>query len=89
MNVALKPDLEKFIEDQVKAGRFGSAEEALNAAVAHLQAEREFSVEEADELRAEVDVGIAEADRGEFAEFSAEGVIAERRAAMAARKKVS
>lgn len=89
MKVSLKPDLEKFIHDQVKAGRFKSADEAMNAAVAHLQAEGDLSGEDLDEVRAEVDAGIAEADRGEFAEFTAEDVIAERRAALAAKKKVS
>ena len=45
--------------------------------------------EEIDELRAEVDIGIAEADAGQFVEFTAERVIAERHAARAARKEGS
>jgi antitoxin ParD1/3/4 len=90
MNLSLKPDLEKYINEQVKAGRFASAEEAVNAAVAHLQAEAELSTAaDLDDLRADVRAGIEQADRGEFAEFTAEDVIAERRAALAAKKKVS
>jgi antitoxin ParD1/3/4 len=36
MNVTLKPELEKFVEDQVNAGRFASAEEMFEAALARL-----------------------------------------------------
>ena len=39
-----------------------------------------------DELRALVDVGLSEADGGEFVEFTAEYVIAERRVACLARQ---
>ena len=89
MDLSLRPDLQKFINDQVRSGRFTSAEEAINAAVAHLQTGREFAADELDELRKAVSAGAAEADRGEFAEFTADDVIAERRAAQAAQKKVS
>ena len=34
MNVSLKPELEKFVEEQVKAGRFSSATEVLEAGLA-------------------------------------------------------
>jgi antitoxin ParD1/3/4 len=86
MNVLLKPELEKFIDDQVRSGRYDSAADAINAAVAQLQAERDFTGLSLDELRSEVDRGLAEADRGEFVEFSAEDVIAERRAALASKQ---
>ena len=89
MDVSLKPDLEKFINDQVRSGRFSSTQEALNAAVAHLQAETEFTAGELHELREAVGAGAAQADRGEFVEFTAEDIIAEGRAARAAQKKVS
>jgi antitoxin ParD1/3/4 len=80
MNVQIKPELQRFIEDQVKSGRYGSTDDAMNAAVAVLQTESELSPEEIDDLRAKLDVGLAEADRGEFAAFTAEDVIAECRA---------
>jgi len=87
MNVLLKPELEKFIDDEVQSGRYDSTADAINAAVARLQAEREIAGLSLDALRAEVDVGLAEADRGEFVEFTAEDVIAERRAALASRER--
>jgi antitoxin ParD1/3/4 len=36
MQVALKPELQQFVEDQVRAGRFATIQEALEAAVARL-----------------------------------------------------
>jgi antitoxin ParD1/3/4 len=87
MNVLLKPQLAKFIDEQVQQGRFDSAEDAINAAVARLQTERDLAGVQLDRLREELDVGIAEADRGEFVEFSAEDVIAERHAARATKEK--
>jgi len=83
MNIILKPELEKFIDDQVQSGRYDSAADAINAAIARLQAERDFAGLSLDALRAEVDLGLAEADRGEFVEFTAKDVIAERRASLA------
>lgn len=81
MTVSLKPDLEKFLAEQVKRGCYDSVDDALNAAVARLQAERDFTPEEVARLRQELDGAIAEADRGEFAEFTAEDIIRERRTA--------
>jgi antitoxin ParD1/3/4 len=86
MNVSLKPDLAKFIENEVKRGRYPSAEDAVNAAVAHLQTEQQLSPADVAELRAELDPAIAEADRGEFDDFTAEDVIAERRRTYAQRR---
>src|SRR2546423_15035710 len=80
MNVSLKPELARFIDDQVKLGKYDSAEDVINAAVARLQTDRELSEQDINELRTHLDGAIAEADRREFIEFTAEDVIAERRA---------
>jgi len=80
MEVQIKPELQRFIEDELKAGRYVSTDEMINAALASLQAQDELSEAEIEDLRAEVDVGIAQADRGEFVEFTAEDIIARCRA---------
>ena len=36
MNVSLKPELEKYVEEQVRTGRFASAAEVLEAGLARL-----------------------------------------------------
>ena len=89
MNVSLTPDVQEYVEQKVRTGQYASAEEAVNTLLALVREQEELSPEDIDELRAEVDIGIAEADRGEFVQFTAEEIIAERRSALAARKKVS
>ena len=65
MKVALKPEDERYIREQVGAGRYASAEDALAAAVAQLrQADRagDFAPGELDALIREAE---AEFGRGE------------------------
>ena len=81
MNLLLKPELEKFIDEQVQQGLYDSAEDAINAAVAQFKTERELTASQLDRMRDEVDVGLAELDRGDFIEFAAQNIIVERRAA--------
>jgi putative addiction module CopG family antidote len=66
MNVSLKPDLARFIEEQVTAGRYDSADAAVNAAVARLKAEEELLSEDLDDDDlAAIEEGLAQLDRGE------------------------
>ncbi|HSV13758.1 MAG TPA: type II toxin-antitoxin system ParD family antitoxin [Tepidisphaeraceae bacterium] len=85
MNISLDPKLARFVEERVKAGLYDSADDLINAAVARLKTDEEKAAEELADLRVDVDAGLAEADRGDFAEFTAEDVIAERHAARASR----
>lgn len=87
MEIQLKPELEQFIREEVDRGRYDTPAEAVNAAVARLQTDAELSPDDLEDLRTELDLGIAEADRGEFAEFTAEEIIAERRAAFRDQRK--
>ena len=86
MDILLKPELQKFVESQVSQGRYDSEADVISAAVARLQTDRDLEAMPLDKLRAEIDVGLAEADRGEFVEFTAADVIAERRAALASKQ---
>ena len=64
----LKPDIQRFIEEQVRAGRFANAEAVLEAGVARLMYDPP-----PDELDAEDMAAIAESDeqirRGELLEW--------------------
>jgi putative addiction module CopG family antidote len=61
MNLSLDPDTEKFIDEQVTAGHYPSAEAVIRAAIAEMQAYDEIDDATADAInQAE-----AEADRGE------------------------
>ncbi len=67
MNLSLHPDLQRFVDNQVEAGTYDSAEALVNAAVERLRTEQELSGDQLKQLRAAVAVGIEQADRGEVA----------------------
>ena len=48
MNVSLKPELAKFIEEQVKSGKYASLDDAMNAAVDRLRDDEQFEPDERD-----------------------------------------
>jgi putative addiction module CopG family antidote len=81
MNFKLRPDLEKFLHEQVKRGEYGDASGVVNRALEVLQEQ----LGEADDLRQEAAIGVEQAERGEFAEFTAEDIKAEGRRLLAAR----
>ena len=72
MEVSLLPELQRFIEDQVRAGHYESTEAILNAAVARLQTEQEFVGEELGELKSEIAVAVEEAERGDVDDWDPE-----------------
>src|SRR5687768_7817157 len=66
VNVSLDPELAKFIEAQVRVGRYASPDAAVNAAVARFMAEEQLLAEELDdEDLAAINEGLAQLDRGE------------------------
>lgn len=65
-----KPELERFITDQVKAGRFPSSDAAIEAAVERMmlaQADAELTDEDVDAINESEE----QFDRGEFVDFDA------------------
>jgi antitoxin ParD1/3/4 len=86
MNVSLKPDVQKYVEEKVKTGQYASPEEAVNNLLQQSRQREELTADDIEELRREIDVGINEANHGQFADFDAEDVIAQRHAG---RKKTS
>ena len=69
MNVTLKPELEKLIEDEVKSGRSSDPNEFLNRAVYHYVVARdlgeEYTPEEIDRMIAD---GLDDLERGDIIE---------------------
>ena len=64
MQVQLKPELRKFIEDQVTAGHFASADEVVEAALARLMLDPAPNDLDAETLAA-IEEADAQFDRGE------------------------
>jgi antitoxin ParD1/3/4 len=64
MSLQLKPELQKFVNDQVEAGHYDSAEEVIEAGLTILKqqdGESDFTAGELDKLLA---VGEADIERG-------------------------
>lgn len=72
MNVSLAPDIQKYLDEQVKSGRYASVDEAVNGLISLARAEDELSAQDLDELRADIELGIGEADAGEVGEWDPE-----------------
>ena len=64
MKISLNPQLERFIEDEVKAVHYASADELIEAAVARLMLDPEDD-EIDDETMAKIEEAEAQFDRGE------------------------
>ena len=82
--IALKDEDQKFIEEAVKSGRYLSESEVVAEALSELKVREAIRRAKIDDLRARVQVGIEQADRGEFVEFTAEDVKAEGRKRLSA-----
>jgi putative addiction module CopG family antidote len=64
MNVRLKPELQKFIDDEVKSGNFASADEVIEAGLARLMLDPAPNDSDPGTLAA-IDEAEAQLDRGE------------------------
>lgn len=65
MNVSLTPELEEFVHEQVNAGRYRSASEAVRAGLRMLEAKTKEHEQKLEALRKMVDDGVRELDRGD------------------------
>ncbi|MEP6673235.1 MAG: type II toxin-antitoxin system ParD family antitoxin [Chthoniobacter sp.] len=82
--ISLNDEDQHFLKEVVKSGRYGSESEVVAEALAEFRVREAIRVAKLDELRAKVRVGIEQADRGEFVEFTAQDVKAEGRQRLAA-----
>lgn len=65
MNVSLTPELEKFVQEKVKSGRYLSASEVVREALRLLQEQDQIRQLRLEKLRKELMMGIEQLDRGE------------------------
>jgi antitoxin ParD1/3/4 len=69
MNISITPELQKFVEQEVKAGLYQSASEVIRAGLRRLKEDKErksrFVVSSKAELEDKLLEGVAELDRGE------------------------
>lgn len=67
MNVSLKPEFEKFVDEQVKAGHFGSLDEVLEEALVRLMGDMEGELDE--ETLAAIQESEEQIERGEYRDW--------------------
>ena len=66
MNVKLRPELEKLIDDEVKSGRSANGDEFLDKAVYHYVVARDLGEDfTREEVEQKIARGLAQAERGE------------------------
>ncbi len=65
MNVSLTPELEAFVQEMVKGGQYVSASEVVRDALRLLEHQGQVRQAELDRLRAAVQVGLDQMERGE------------------------
>jgi antitoxin ParD1/3/4 len=65
MNVSLTPELEKRIAEKVDSGLYNSASEVVREGLRLLFAAEETKARRLDRMRADIDVGLEQLDRGE------------------------
>jgi len=80
MNVMLKPELEKFVAEKVKAGQYADASAMVNEALGVLMEQEEFTPEQTAHFRRDVGRGLEQLANGQCSSFEAEKIIAEERA---------
>ncbi|HEX2971954.1 MAG TPA: type II toxin-antitoxin system ParD family antitoxin [Tepidisphaeraceae bacterium] len=61
MTISLSPELQRFVEEQVRSGRFVTADAAVAEAVRQMKEREEKLVS----LRQQIQVGLDELDRGQ------------------------
>jgi len=72
MDIHLKPELEKLVEQDVRRGPYQSADEFVERAVILLHEQEAWLADNQDEIATKVDEGYAAAKRGEL--FDPDGV---------------
>jgi antitoxin ParD1/3/4 len=87
VKISLTAENLSFLKELVGEGAHVSVQDAANALLAHVRHVESLTPQDIEELRAEVAIGLAEADRGEFVEFTAEDIKAEGRALLAKRQR--
>ena len=85
MTVTLPAELEEFIEQSVKAGRFASESELLREAIETLKTREEFREFQLAGMREKLRAGVADLDAGRVAEWNGDDIKRKGREMLAAR----
>lgn len=87
LSITFQDEDKSFIETAVKSGRYLTESEVVADALASFKVYEEIRKQRFASLKAKIQVGIDQADRGEFAEFNLENFLAQRHAEFVANEK--
>jgi len=65
LNVSLTPSLSRFVENRLRSGKYQTASEVVREALRLLEAKDRAPVESVEELKREIEIGLAQLRRGE------------------------
>ena len=75
MDISLDPKWEAFIAEQIASGAYATAEEVVAAGLTRLEADDDLLAGwDIDELRAEIQKGVDQIERGEYTTYDAAGL---------------
>ncbi|MDJ0591893.1 MAG: type II toxin-antitoxin system ParD family antitoxin [Pleurocapsa sp. MO_226.B13] len=74
MNVSLTEELEKFVQSQVESGMYYSASEVIRDGLRLLKEKDLLRQIKIEELRKEIQKGIDQLDRGEYATYDSDSL---------------
>jgi antitoxin ParD1/3/4 len=77
MNISLGDKFESFVARLIRSGRYVSSSEVMRAGLRLLMQHEESDKVKLEALRADVQKGIAQADRGEFVDVNLRDILAE------------
>jgi len=83
MNIVLKPELERFVNEKLQAGQHADPSAVVNEALELLQDQEQFTPEHEAYLRREIQRGMEQLQRGEYSDVTVDELIAEERRRMA------
>ena len=71
LNVSLTPDLSRFVQNRLRSGKYQSASEVVREALRLLEGRDRAPVASVEELKREIEIGLAQLRRGEGVEGEA------------------
>jgi antitoxin ParD1/3/4 len=74
MNVTLKPELERLIDEKVARGDYASADALVQQAVQCLIEDDQIEQLQIDDIKHRIQAGDQEIDRGHFVEYDADAI---------------
>ena len=76
MNVNLTPEMAEFVQSELSTGDYASASELVRDALRTLRRDRELESQKLELLRQRIDIGLAQAEAGEFSSRSVDEIAA-------------